>query len=183
MGYIGAIELTSTEQNYLNGITLDESNTDYVAAMENERLVPMLMASLTERNAIPVQRLEYFNNPGFRSGRIKGSHRSLLERNGNTEVEIFQHFSFRKYLRYFLFGANLPELLISTFKKKVDDFGSVGPSDALELTKLAKSLVRDQILRPVDVYEEFYRLALDCGILQTNAKRIRDGIKEMVVSY
>jgi hypothetical protein len=111
---------------------------------------------------------------GFTSGRIKSSRRGLFERNGTSGTAIYEHPNFLKYLRYFLEGAALPVALIDTFCQKVDDCGHVSGSDALELAYFARSEVRRRGMEPKEASEEFYRLALDCGVYQGHANTIRE---------
>ncbi|HWV55072.1 hypothetical protein [Pseudorhodoplanes sp.] len=119
--YVGAIDLTAREEAILDRITLDlVTDTDgFEVYSLKAKLIPLLMDLLQKRNAIPKQRLDYFDDPQFRSGRIKGAHRNLFERNGTVGVEIYQHPHFLKYLRYFLFGADLPPDVLDRFKSLV----------------------------------------------------------------
>src|SRR5260370_25677021 len=78
-----------------------------------------LMASLIKRNAIPNHRVQYFTNPDYHFGSTKGAYKDVFERNGTKGREIFEHPHFLKFLRYFLFGASLPEDAIREFAERV----------------------------------------------------------------
>jgi hypothetical protein len=179
--YIGAIELAADEKALLDRITLDlVTDTDgYEAYSLNAKLIPQLMDLLQKRDAIPRHRLEYFDDPQFRSGRIKGSHRNLFERNGTADVEIYQHPHFLKYLRYFLFGADLPAEALDRFKSLVIRHSPVSGGDVQDLTKLAKDIVNERRMEPHEASEEFFKLCLDCGVHRMHAAAVRDIVRKM----
>ena len=181
MRFTGAIELLPAEAETLKALKLNQEEPfrDTDAARRNGELAVTLTKSLLNRGAIPEQRLRYCDDPAYRTGRVKGSYRYLFERNGAVGDEVYRHPNFLKCLRYFLFGADLPQTTIDEFSARADALHPVGPSDALELGKLAKKLTRSQGLSPLDAAEEFYKLALDCGIYQGHAIRIRDIAKRM----
>jgi hypothetical protein len=175
---IGAIDLTPQEAALCEAMTFrqEDLGCGRYTAQENGELACRLMKALLARGAIPPQRLSYFSNPTYRSGYPRGSRQQLFERNGTIGDEIYRHPNFLDYMRYFLFGAQLPEELIEGFSAEAFGYGHVGPSDALELGKLAGKLVKRHGLVPHDVEDEFYRLALDCGIYQSHAAVIRKSV-------
>jgi hypothetical protein len=179
---IGAILLTPDESRILAAMKLHQEELfhDIDAAQTNGELAVTLMTSLLLRRAVPQVRLKYFEDPTYRTGRIKGSYRQLFERNHTVGDEIFRHPNFLRHLRYFLFGADLPGDVIEAFSGNVLAYGHVGPSDALELGKLGRDLTRKHDLAvrigAGEVAEEFYKLALDCRIYQGHALAIRDRV-------
>ncbi|WP_100175529.1 hypothetical protein [Bradyrhizobium nitroreducens] len=180
---IGAIELTPEESQILEEMILRQELLfgDHSLAECNGELSLALMRSLLQRKAIPKVRLKYFEEPSFRTGRIKGSYRSLFERNKTTGDDIYRHPNFLRHLRYFINGTELPKEAIKIFAQKAHSCGHVGPSDALELGTLARDLTRKFGLS-IDTElaaEEFYKLALDCGIYQGHAAVVRDRVKAM----
>jgi hypothetical protein len=181
MPMTGAIDLIPAETEIFGGITLDQTKLfgDSGLAHRNGELTASLMKSLLYRAAIPEPRLKYFNDPSYRTGHLKGSRRQLFESNGTVGEEIYKHPNFLEYLRYFLLGADLPKRAIDEFSAKAEAYGRVGPSDSLELGKVARELTRNYGLTPWDAAEEFYKLALDCGIYQGHAIRIRDAVKRL----
>jgi hypothetical protein len=179
MPILGAIELTTEEKKLLSGMTLDQEDLirDIDRAQRNAELACSLMKSLLARDGIPVQRRKYFDDSGYRRGRLKGSRRQLFERNGTEGEDIYRHANFLKHLRYFVFGANLPQAAIDEFSAKAFACGQVSGSDALMLGKLARDLTRRHSLAPHEAHDEFYKLALDCGIYPGHAARIEQIVK------
>ncbi|WP_430449444.1 hypothetical protein [Rhodophyticola sp.] len=177
MGY--AIKLTKEESELLSGIELDTDKLrfDHEAYERQGPLVLRLLKSLTERNAIPEHRLRYWSDPEYQIGRVKASHRGLFERNGTMGQDIYTHPHFLKYLRYFLFGAQLPADVIAEFERIVGNPEWVTSGDVTEITKGTRKLVREKRLRGYE--EEFYRLALDIGLDQWFAKSVRDAVKQV----
>jgi hypothetical protein len=172
---IGAIELTPEERALSDRLILDQSDLrgDCDLAIQNGERACQLMKLLLARNAIPEPRLKYFNDPSYRKGYPRGSRRQLFERNNTSGDEIYRHANFLAHLRYFLLGANLPQRVIDDFSAKVLSCGHVGPSDALDLGKYARNLIRkwDPISHDA---EAFYQLTLDCGVYQGHAQRIQE---------
>lgn len=56
------------------------------------------------------------NDPRYHLGRIKASHKGLFERNGCQGSDIYT--LLLPQLRYFLFGAELPDAVITAFEEK-----------------------------------------------------------------
>lgn len=136
-----------------------------------------LLKSLVDRDAIPEVRVRYWSDPDFQTGRVKTSYKGLFERNGRQGEEIYTHPHFLKYLRYFLFGAQLPERVIAEFEEVVGNPEWLTSGDVTEITKGTRRLVRECGLLGED--EEFYRLALDMGLGQLFAKTVRDAVKQV----
>lgn len=171
------IELTNKEAEDLSGIELDQSALDHAQYQRQAPLVLALLESLAERNAIPKVRLKYWSDPEYQIGRVKASHKGLFERNGRKGDEIYTHPNFLKYLRYFLFGAQLPEAAIAEFEQVVGNPEWVSSSDVTDITKGTRAIVRKFGLQGGE--EEFYRLALDVGLSQSFAKYVRDAAKQV----
>ena len=178
---IGTIQLTRQEAAICEALNFDQGAFvgDYPTGQRNGHLACQLMHLLLARSAIPAQRLAYFDDPTYRHGRIKGSRRKLFERNGTADDEIYRHPNFLEHLRYFLFGASLPNSVIERFSEAAGRFGHVGPSDALELGKLARDLTRQFGLQPHEASDEFFKLALDCGIYHGHAERIANSVRNI----
>ncbi|WP_350334407.1 hypothetical protein [Coralliovum pocilloporae] len=171
------IELTSKESEILNGIELDQSALDRVQCQRQAPLVLELLESLEGRKAIPKVRLMYWMEPKYQIGGVKTSHKGLFERNGRKDDEIYTHPNFLKYLRYFLFGAQLPEGAVAEFEEAVGNPEWISSGDIPHLTKGTRAIVRKFGLQNED--EEFYRLALDIGLSQSFAKYVRDAVKQV----
>jgi len=171
-----AIELTDHEAAILSDIQLDQSALDHEQYERQGPLVLNLLKLLTERNAIPEVRLRYWSDPEYQIGRLKASHKGLFERNGRRGDEIYTHPHFLKYLRYFLFGAQLPAGAIAEFERVVGNPEWVSSGDITDITKGARAIVRKYGLQEED--EEFYQLGLDVGLSQSFAKSVRDAVKQ-----
>ena len=56
---------------------------------------------------------------------------------------------------------------------------AMSPPDVLPLGKTARNIARAQRLNARDASEEFYKLALECGIWHSYAEQVRDAVKKM----
>jgi hypothetical protein len=121
-----------------------------------------LMKSLIARKAIPDVRSKYFTDQDFNVGGRGRSRAEIFEKNGTDGEAIFRHPHFLKYLRYFLYGPDLPPPVIEAFRQKIADMGLVTSSDIVPLGAFSRQLTRAHRLRGVDSAEEFFKLALDC---------------------
>jgi hypothetical protein len=152
-----------------NWDTRRHDHEDFVRNGEN--VAQLLLA----RNAIPEHRLKYFNDLAYRTGRIKGSRRDLYLRNRNT----LRSYSFLKEARYFVCGPDLPAEAMTEFRQAATKFGHVRPSDSIELANLARRQVRTYGLLSHEVAEEYFKLALDCGIWVGHALHVEERIRKM----
>ena len=177
------IELSDEEKALVEAIDLrmshsnhDEGHTAYKA---NQRPILALLESLNERGAIPEERLKYWNDPDYYAGRLKASHKGVVERNGCTGQEIYTHPHFIPYLRYFLFGADLPDAVIAKFEGKVGNPDWVTSSDILPIGKGARDLARQYRLDRAHAPEEFFRLCLDMGLGLSTATSVMRSVKQI----
>ena len=116
-----------------------------------------------ERDAIPEERLNYWTDPDYNTGQLKASNKGVFERNGCTGQEIYTHPHFIPYLRYFLFGADLPDAVIAKFEEKVGNPCRVTSSDIVPVSKCARAHARQHSLDRAHAGEEFFKLCLDMG--------------------
>ncbi len=139
------------------------------------------MESLLTRKAIPECRLRYFADPAYNISNPKASHCELFLRNSGTQEEMYRHPHFLKYLRYFVFGADLPDSIKDAFLARYK--GCDG--DREPLVQLARSQFRELARRrgPQDyeLPDAFYQLALDSGCNQWTAASIRNAVKAVKV--
>lgn len=136
-----------------------------------------LMKSLIARKAIPDVRSKYFTDPDFNVGGRGRSRAEIFEKNGTHGEAIFRHPHFLKYLHYFLYGPELPPPVIEGFQRKIADMGLITSSDIVPLGAFSRQLTRANGLRGGDSAEEFFKLALDCGLELCEARSIRDSVK------
>ena len=88
---VARIDLRTWHSNH------DEGHTAFNA---NKEPILMSLRSLAERDAIPSQRLKYWDDPAYNTGGIKASHKGVFERNGCRGGEIYTHPHFIPFLRY-----------------------------------------------------------------------------------
>ncbi len=177
---IGKVELTADEQALVDRMAFDH---DEIVALEHEawlangEMAASLFERLSKRQAIPEVRLRYFADPEYNPRNPKASRFELFLRNAKTREEVLRHAHFIPYLRYFVFGANLPARIKQAFLGEFQEHnGDIEP-----LVRLARMLYRElkRTPHPQDytLPEDFYQLALDCGCARWDAKRIRDAVK------
>lgn len=179
------IELTDEEQELVDAITLrmplfgenqSDSHSIYLA---NKRPIVALLKSLNKRGAIPEVRLKYWDDPDYNTDhRFKVSNKGLFERNGCMGQDIYTDPHFLPYLRYFLFGAELPDSVIVEFEKKVGNPNWLTSGDILPIGKFARKLVRQHDLDRRRAPEEFFKLCLDMGITLSYAESVMDSVKK-----
>ncbi len=180
-----AIELNEAEQKLVSRIDFNPSRVSYNrdSWQPIAEAMAALMQSLVERDAIPEPRKRFFTDPDYNVGGHGLSRLQVFEKNGTRGDAIFRHGNFVKYLRYFLFGPDLPEAVIGAFQAKVDDCGEPFTSgDGLDVAGFARQLTRSYGLAGPSVAEEFYKLALDCGLDVEDARTIRDAVQKVRTS-
>lgn len=169
------IELTAQERALADQIEFEALNLkDHIHAEANAELAVELMRSLTARDAIPEQRRKYFGDPSYNPGGRGSSRKQIFERNGCRGEAILRHPHFLAYLRYFMHGADLPAGVAAEFRAAVEECGMVTSSDIVPLGRKARALARQLGLDPHDAREEFFKLALDCGLSSSTATMIRE---------
>lgn len=177
------IALTDSEKQLLERIDLQDSHPDHdagrAAYLANKEPIVALLESLSGRRAIPQERRNYWNDPSYRTGRVKASHKGLFERNGCTGSEIYTHPHFLPYLRYFLFGTDLPDATIAAFEEKVGDPRWVTSSDIVPIGKFARDLTRKLGLNARQAAEEFFRLCLDMGLGLNTAHSVMHSVNQL----
>jgi len=171
------IELTDEEKTLLVRIDLRDSiprgEDAHARYLANRDPLLALVKSLSERKAIPKQRLAYWNDPSYFTGKSKVSHKGMFERNGTRGADIYAHPHFLPFLRYFLFGADLPETAIREFEEQIGNLEWFGGSDIIDLTKKTRQIVRSHGLTHYAVPEEFFKLAIDNGLDHQQAGAVR----------
>jgi hypothetical protein len=177
------IALTEQEQALLKRIDLrachpthDEGRAAYLA---NQEPILALLKSLSERDAVPRERLNYWNDPRYYTGRLKASNKGAFERNGCIGSEIYTHPHFIPYLRYFLFGPDLPDAVIAGFEEKVGNPDWVTSSDITPISKYARDQARQHRLDRSSAPEEFFKLCLDIGLGLSVAAIVRRSVMQL----
>lgn len=177
------IELTEAEEALVDAIDLRVSHSSHdeghAAYKANQGPILALLKSLSERGAVPRERLNYWNDPDYNTGRLKASNKGVFERNGCTGQEIYTHPHFMPYLRYFLFGADLPDTVITAFEEKVGNPDWVTSSDIVPIGKCARDLARRHGLDRAHAPEEFFKLCLDMGLGLSTAASVMRSVKQL----
>lgn len=177
-----AVELTDEEQVLVSRINFGRlaGSRDADSWEEVGDAMEELMRSLAGRNAIPEARLRFFDAPEYFIGGRGRSHLQAFENNGTRGADIFRHPHFVKYLRYFLYGPDLPGAVVEAFQRKIVSCGKpFTGNDALEVAVFARGLTRSHRLDTQKAPEEFYKLALDCGLDTRDARTVRDSVMKV----
>jgi hypothetical protein len=176
------IELTEREKALVFQIDFNFSATSHNSDSWRSMADAMeeLMRSLLERNAIPEARRRFFEDPAYFIGGRGLSHLQVFQKNGTRGPAIFRHGNFVKYLRYFVYGPDLPKRVIEAFQRKVIDCGEPFTSgDSITVGDFARQLTRSHGLKAANAAEEFYKLALDCGLDAGDARSVRDTVRKV----
>ncbi len=165
MNEIQTVKMNKKEQALFNAIcwNLDElGRKDYEGRVDSLEKMGQLAESLLKRKAIPRVRVEWFVDPKINAGGYGKSRKQVFEKNGTSGKEIFRHPHFMEYLRYFIYGPDLPKQTISGFCKIIED--EAGTSGMV--LKQIKAFVRKEVregLTPGHAAEEFFKLAHEIG--------------------
>ena len=177
------MELTDEEEALVETIDLRVSHVNHdeghAAYQANRRPILALLQSLCERSAIPEERLKYWGVPDYNTGGRNMSKKGVFERNGCTGEDIYTHPHFIPYLRYFLFGAAVPDVVITKFEAKVGNPDWVTSSDIVPIGKCARDLTRQYRLDRKHAAEEFFKLCLDMGLGLNTAAIVRSSVMQL----
>ncbi|MDE0659252.1 MAG: hypothetical protein OXI79_06330 [Gammaproteobacteria bacterium] len=154
----------------------DEGRAAYLA---NREPILGLLRSLRERDGIPEERMRYWLDPEYNTGRLKASHKGVFEQNGRQGAEIYEHPHFVPYLRYFLFGAELPDPVIAAFEEAVGNPEWVTSGDIVPMGTRARGLAREYQLERREAAEEFFKLCLDMGLGVHTAASVRSAVMRL----
>ena len=176
------IQLDETEKVLHDSLCWDLevlSRMEYEERVEQLGMMGQLAESLIRRKAVPKARLDYFIAPEMNVGGHGKSRKEVFEKNGTPGLEILRHPHFMAYLRYFIYGPDLPETTIRGFCQIVEE--DAGTSGMLldQVKSYVRKEVRDRGLSPSHAAEEFFKLANEIGRsdlaenIRSAAKRVR----------
>jgi hypothetical protein len=137
-----------------------------------------LARSLIDRGAIPDIRMQYFTDPALNIG-TKKSHKQVFEANGTKGDSILRHPNFIPYLRYFVLGPELPETTMEAFRELLGELGTITSGDRRALVDFARREAKGLTLDPRAAAEEFFKLALECGLDVDDARAMRDAVMRL----
>src|SRR5437588_2778796 len=171
-----AVQLTDSEKALVARVDFEPSGQthDAAGALANGEAAHALTKSLMERKAIPDVRLRWFTDPNYNIGGHGSSRQQIFVKNGTRGEDILRHPHFLKHLRYFVYGPDLPASVVESFEKEVAGCGGVTSGDIIPLGDHAKQQARRHSLDAGKAAEEFYKLALECGLGMYDARAIRD---------
>jgi hypothetical protein len=171
------IELTPAETVLVSQIDFSVSSSQDASSWAPIAAASLaLMDSLVARKGIPARRLRLFTDAACYVGGHGRSHLETFEKNGTRGDDVFRHPHFvLKYLRFFVFGPDLPEALVAAFADAVRSCGSITSGDIPILCNAAKRLARRHGLDRTSA-DEFFRLALDYGLDPGEARAVRDAV-------
>jgi hypothetical protein len=174
-----AVELTESENALIARIDFKPSLSphDYEAVLANSEAPLALAKSLLARKAIPEPRRRWFEDSACNIGGRGDSRQDAFAKKGIRGDDMFRHPHFRKYLRYFVYGPDLPATVLDGFAEKVSGCGTVTSGDIIPLGEYAKQQTRAHGLDGGRAAEEFYKLALECGLDEYEARSIRHAVK------
>jgi hypothetical protein len=175
---IGTIELTNSETAlYKQVLEANDSirvEHDRDTAIRAGEASYKLFQSLMERKAIPEQRLRYFADPSYNPSNTRASKRDLFLRNAHTDGAMYRHAHFWKYLIYFVEGAKLPpsisEQLTMIAKNEMREYNAASSYSR----KVSRNLPGDRDTK----IDEFFKLALDCGLPLDEALGVRRAVMQ-----
>ena len=175
------IALQSDEQATLKDLSFDPLSfkSDFEGFRRNADLAHRLTTSLIKRKAISGHRIRYISDPEYHPGGRGKSRQDGFVRHGNDHDETLRHPQFLKYLRYFIYGADLPAAIIREYGDAVEDCGMVSSSDIPELGARARALARAHRLEGSAAADEFFKLSLDLGLSLGQSVRIRESVKQL----
>jgi hypothetical protein len=173
------VELTEPEKVLLASVEFNPplEKHDAKAVRACGEAAYALTISLLERKAIPKVRRRWFIDPSYNIGGHGASRRDIFERNGTRGEDILRHPPFLKYLHYFIYGPDLPAPVIQGFEEEIARCGRVSSSDIIPLGNYAKQQARAHELEPGAAAEEFFKLAVECGLDASDAASIRRAVK------
>lgn len=122
-----------------------------------------LAESLLARDAIPKVRVAYFTDPSMYVGGHGKSHQQVFEKNGTCGRDILRHPHFMTYLRYFIYGPDLPLDTIRGFCKVIEDDAGTSGMVLDQIMAYVRKEVREKHLTASHAAEEFFKLAHEIG--------------------
>jgi hypothetical protein len=173
------IQLTQEEDELLKTIDFDLSQSDWEARRACLEAAGALTESLLKRGTIPEIRRRYLTDAELNIGGHGKSRIQGFTTHGLGHSETFRHGNFLKYLRYFIYGPDLPPATIEGFTKIINDDSGTSGEVLDQLCRFTRAEVRRGL--PDERYklpEEFFKLALEKGVDLHVARCVRDSAQK-----
>jgi hypothetical protein len=156
-------------------ISPDES---YGLRISKLKVSARLTQSLLDRNAIPKVRIKYFTQPEYNLPTSRKSRQQVFEHNGKSGSRIFEDPAFLKYLRYFIYGADLPwELKVDLQAAKSNAYyENEFVDEAYSIVKRHRPAIaiEDEVLA-----EEIFKYTLDIGTELSACKGLWEKVRKI----
>lgn len=176
---IQKVKLTEDEQRLYDATCWDTvkwMNEEWDHRFAHMDRVAELAESLFSRKVIPQHRLDYFLEPDQNAGGYGRSRKQVFESNDTSGREILRHPHFVPYLKYFIFGPDLPESTIDGFTRIIEDDCGTSGMVLDEICAYVRKEVREKNLS-LDAPDEFFKLALEVD-RPSLATTVRDAAKK-----
>ena len=149
----------------------------------NSDKVVDLVDSLLGRGAISEARMRYWSDPEYCTAPGRSSRAQIFAGKGRTSEEVYRNVRFLPYLRYFLFGCELPDSAIEEFESGLTDEGItpewLTSGDHEPMWKMARKLTRKHEMEKRWAAEEFLKLCLDMGFDIDVARGVRNAVMKV----
>jgi len=165
------IDLLPEEKQLLSQIDFDSYDPETIrkSCESAGRLAELLF----ERKAIPESRKRYLQDPNCNIGSTKKSRFQVFESYGTHRKDILYHPHFLKYLKYCIYGPQLPDVIIQGFLDIIERERPITSGTIEMLWEYAREETKNRGLDSSKAAEEFFKLSLECGISPEGAKSIR----------
>lgn len=165
------ITLTRDEEAYLLEVRFDLGDLSLERRQTSLAAASSLARSLVGRGAVPKIRWRYFTDRELNVG-VGKSREDLFEENGLSGSAILEHPTFMPFLRYWIYGPDLPSDVISWFFVAVAQH-----ADVRSLARSIRRIVREREMHREQAGEEFFKLALEAGLDIESAWYLRTAVR------
>jgi hypothetical protein len=171
------IELNAQETEWVNTLGTFEISLseDYEKRISKLETADLLARSLLSRSVIPEVRFNYFTKPEYNLSNPKKSHEEIFESNGTKGEEILSHPHFLSYLKYFIYGAELPGSLKSELAALKENH-SYDDDFTEEAAPIIKKYFKSFGSERTAFAEEVFKLCLDLNVPLAYGKLLRDKV-------
>jgi hypothetical protein len=170
------IDLEENEEALLGRVSFDLAGLGSDDAARSLDAACELAKSLIARRAVPQARLDYFTNPELNVGG-GGSRKEVFESNGTEGEAILRHPHFLQFLRYFIYGPDLPPGSMAGLCRIVNEDAGTSGEVMMQLKQFVRSEVRSKRLDRTTAAEEFFKLAIELGCDPQLCRVIRDAAR------
>jgi len=169
------IALNDEEEGLLRQIKFESH--DHEDLRRSTRAAKPLTLSLLKRGAVPQVRLDWMMDPELNVG-LGRSRFDVFRNNGTSGENIFEHGNFLKYLKYWIYGPDLPEAAIASIRDALDCIDTEGGRrDRARMA--ARAAARSYRLDPKRAGDEFFKLILEMGGDADLGRSVREAARQV----